>query len=104
MGSSQCGQAPTRCPATQARIPRAIDRCDLPVPGGPANTAFDLASMKSSTPRWATNVGADAALVVEIEVFQRFAGREPGGPDARLAAVGLAGGHLPSKQAAWNSS
>ena len=35
-----------------------------------------------------------AAGVVEVEVLQRLAGREPGGPDAALAAVGLAGGDL----------
>jgi len=33
-----------------------------------------------------------AAGVVEVEFLQRFAGREPGGADAALAAVGLAGG------------
>jgi hypothetical protein len=36
----------------------------------------------------------EAAGVVEVELFQRFAGREPGGPDPALAAVGLAGGDL----------
>ena len=36
-----------------------------------------------------------AAGVVEVEVLQGLAGREPGGPDAALAAVGLAGGDLP---------
>ena len=29
----------TRCPATQARMPKATERWDLPVPGGPKNTA-----------------------------------------------------------------
>ena len=37
---------------------------------------------------------AQAAGVVEVELFQRLAGREPGGPDPALAAVGLAGGDL----------
>ena len=35
-----------------------------------------------------------AAGVVEVEVLQRLAGREPGGADPALAAVGLAGGDL----------
>jgi hypothetical protein len=43
-------------------------------------------------------VGDDLALeasgVVEVELFQRFAGGEPGGPDPALAAVGVAGGDL----------
>jgi len=32
--------------------------------------------------------------VVEVEVFQRFAGREPGGADPAFAAVGFPGGDL----------
>ena len=36
----------------------------------------------------------EAAGVVEVELLQRLAGREPGGADAALAAVGLAGGDL----------
>lgn len=36
----------------------------------------------------------EGALMVEVEVFQRFSGREAGGPDAAFAAVGLAGGNL----------
>ncbi len=39
-------------------------------------------------------VAAEAAGVVEIELFQGLAGGEPGGADASLAAVGLAGGDL----------
>ena len=35
------------------------------------------------------------ALVVEVEVLEGLAGREAGGPDAGLAAVVLAGRHLP---------
>ena len=33
--------------------------------------------------------------MVEVELLQALAGREPGGPDAALAAVGVAGGDLP---------
>jgi hypothetical protein len=32
--------------------------------------------------------------VVEVELLQRLAGREAGGADAALPAVGLAGGDL----------
>src|ERR671912_802951 len=43
-------------------------------------------------------VGDGVALqrsgVVEVELLQALAGREAGGPDAALAAVGLAGGDL----------
>ena len=41
------------------------------------------------------HVAANAALVLEVEVLDALAGREAGGPDAGLAAVGLAGGDLP---------
>jgi hypothetical protein len=39
-------------------------------------------------------LAAQAAGVVEVELFQGLAGREPGRPDAALAAVGLTSGHL----------
>jgi hypothetical protein len=39
-------------------------------------------------------VAFEAAGVVEVELFQALAGREAGGADAALAAVGLAGGDL----------
>ena len=39
-------------------------------------------------------VAFQAAGVVEVELLQALAGREPGGPDAALAAVGLPGGDL----------
>ena len=39
-------------------------------------------------------VAFEAAGVVEVELLQRLAGREPGGADAAFAAVGLAGGDL----------
>ena len=41
------------------------------------------------------DLAADAALVVEVEVLEGLSGRETGRADAGLAAVGLAGGHLP---------
>ena len=83
----------TRCPARQARMPSAIARWVLPVPGGPKKTTLSLASMKSRVPRWATT-SRGRSLVLEVEVLDRLAGREPGGADADLAAVGLAGSHL----------
>jgi hypothetical protein len=36
----------------------------------------------------------ESAGVVEVELFEAFAGREAGGADAALAAVGFAGGDL----------
>ena len=38
------------------------------------------------------DVAFQGALVVEVELLEGLAGREPGGADADLAAVGLAGG------------
>jgi hypothetical protein len=40
------------------------------------------------------DLAAQAAGVVEVELLQRLAGREPGGADPALAAVGLPGGDL----------
>ena len=48
--------------------------------------------MKSRVPRWAIDVAFEGALVVEVELLEGLAGREPGGADADLAAVVLAGG------------
>jgi hypothetical protein len=39
-------------------------------------------------------VAFQAAGVVEVELLDAFAGREPGGPDAVFAAVGIPGGDL----------
>src|SRR3954465_5735590 len=39
-----------------------------------------------------------AALEGEVELLQGLAGREPGGLDAALAAVAVAGGHLRCEQ------
>ena len=39
-------------------------------------------------------VAGQAAGVLEVEVLQGLAGREPGGADASFSAVGLAGGDL----------
>lgn len=45
----------TRCPARQARMPSAIARCVLPVPGGPRRTTFSFPSRKSSCARCSTS-------------------------------------------------
>ena len=39
-------------------------------------------------------VAFEAAGVVEVELLQALAGREPGGADAAFTAVGFAGGDL----------
>ena len=84
----------TRWPAWQARIDSPMARWVLPVPGGPRNTTFSLASTKSRAPEVGDDVALQAALVVEVELLEGLSGREAGRPDADLAAVGLAGGHL----------
>jgi hypothetical protein len=43
------------------------------------------------------DVLAHGALVFEVEVLEGFAGREAGGADPGVAAVGLAGGDLSLK-------
>ena len=40
------------------------------------------------------DVALEAAGVVEVELLQTLAGREPGGPDAALTAVAVAGADL----------
>ena len=77
----------TRWPARQARIPSAIARCVLPVPGGPSRTTFSLACRKSSWPRCSITCFLMRALEGEVELLERLAGGEPCGSDPRLAAV-----------------
>jgi hypothetical protein len=48
---------------------------------------------KSRVPR-CSSVAFEGPLVVVVEVLEGLAGREPGGADAALAAVVLAGGDL----------
>ena len=50
------------------------------------------AATKSRVPRWAMTSRLQGALVVEVELVEALAGREAGGADAELAAVGCAGG------------
>ena len=71
-----------------------VARWVLPVPGGPRKTTLSLAATKSRVPRWAIGLPVQAAGVVEVELFEGLAGREPGGADAAFAAVGLSGGDL----------
>ena len=70
-----------------------MDRCVLPVPGGPKNTTFSLASTKSSA-EMADGLALEAALVVVVEVLEALAGREAGRFDPGFATVVLAGGDL----------
>jgi hypothetical protein len=49
-------------------------------------------------------VAFQAAGVVEVELLDAFAGREPGGPDPTLAAVGVPRGDLALQEAAKYSS
>ena len=80
----------TRWPARQARIPSAIARWVLPVPGGPSRTTFSRPARKSSWPRCSDRVAAIEALEGEVELLERLARREPRGLDAGLAAVAVA--------------
>jgi len=71
------------------RMPSAIARWVLPVPGGPRNTTLSLAVTKSRVPRCAMVSAFERAGVLVVELLQGLAGREPGGPDPALPAVGL---------------
>ncbi len=39
-------------------------------------------------------VAFQSTSMIKVELFDAFAGREPGGPDAVFAAVGVTGGDL----------
>src|SRR4029079_15779714 len=88
----------TRWPARQARIPGAIARWVLPVPGGPSSTTFSRRARKSSWPRVQDRLAADRGLEGEVEVLERLAGGEPRLLDAGLAAVAVAGVYLGLEQ------
>ena len=74
---------------------RPVARWVLPVPGGPRNTTFSLAVTKSRVPRWAIRSRFRPRAWSKSNSSNDLAGREPGGPDPALAAVGLAGGRPP---------
>ena len=73
---------------------RPVARWVLPVPGGPRNTTLSLRGDEVQGAQVGDDVAFEAAGVVEVELLQALAGGEPGGADAALAAVGLAGGDL----------
>ena len=64
------------------------------MPGGPRKTTFSLAVTKSRVPRWAMTSRLRERWWSKSKSSSALAGREPGGADAALAAVGLAGGDL----------
>ena len=64
------------------------------MPGGPRKTTLSLAVTKSSGAQVRDQVAFEAAGVVEVELLEGLAGREPGGADPTFAAVGLPGGDL----------
>ena len=66
----------------------------LAVPGGPSRTTLSLAATKSRVPRWAMVSRLRPRAWSKPKSSKLFAGREPGGPDPALAAVGLADGNL----------
>ena len=64
------------------------------MPGGPRKTTFSLRGDEVQGAQVGDQVAFEAAGVVEVELLQGLAGREPGGADPALAAVGLPGGDL----------
>src|SRR3954453_20375397 len=80
----------TRWPARQARIPSAIARCVLPVPGRAEQHDVLLSGEEVELAEVQHRVAADRGLEGEVEVLERLARREPGGLDPRLAAVAVA--------------
>ena len=71
---------------------RPIARWVLPVPGGPRKTTLSLGGDEVQGSEVGDGVAFESAGVVEVELLQRLSGREPGGADAALTAVGFAGG------------
>src|SRR4051794_33546549 len=80
----------TRCPARQARMPKAIERWLLPVPGGPSRTTFSLPARKSSWPRCKTAVRLIERWKAKSNSSSVFRAGEASGLDAGLAAVAVA--------------
>ena len=64
------------------------------MPGGPRKTTFSLAVTKSRVPRWAMVSRLRPRAWSKSNSSSDLAGREPGGADAALTAVGLPGGDL----------
>jgi hypothetical protein len=70
-----------------------VARWVLPVPGAAEDHVL-LAGDEVEGAEVGDGVAFESAGVVEVELLQAFAGREPGGPDPAFAAVGLAGRDL----------
>jgi hypothetical protein len=88
----------TRCPARQARVPKAIARWILPVPGGPSRITFSRAWRKSSLAEVLDHLLLHAALEGEVELLQGLVRWEAGGADPQPPAGGLARGQLGGEQ------
>src|SRR6266508_4949207 len=77
----------TRLPARQARIPSAIARWLLPVPGGPSRTTLSFRGEEVELAEVEDERLLDRALEAEVELLERLAGGEASLLDPRLAAV-----------------
>ena len=78
-------------PGQTSGMPSAIDRRPLAGAGRPEEHRVGFRFDEVEGAEMGDDIGADAALMVEVEILEGFAGREPGGVDAGFAAVGLAG-------------
>ena len=79
------------CPDRRDRSRGGSCRCRA----GRGTRRCRLAVTKSRVPRCAMRSRFSAAGMVEVELLQRLAGRETGGADAALPAVGFPGGDFP---------
>ena len=68
----------TRWPARQARIPSAIARCVLPVPGGPEQDDVVFGGEEVELAEVQDERLLDGALEAEVELLERLAGGEAG--------------------------
>ena len=63
------------------------------MPGGPSSTTL-RASVRNAAGGQRGDLLRTAGWCVAVEVLERLAGGEPGGPDPQLGAGGVAGGDL----------
>ena len=84
----------TRWPAWQARIAEADGEVGFAGAGRAEEHDVLFGGDEVQGAQVGDRVAFEAAGVVEVELLQGLAGREPGGADAALAAVGLPGGDL----------
>src|SRR6266545_2870216 len=88
----------TRLPARQARIPSAIARWLLPVPGGPSRTTLSFRGQEVELAEVEDERLLHRALEAEVELLERLAGGEAGLLDPALAAVRVPRCHLGLQQ------